>query len=358
MRLIPTLGICIFAAAAIAATCVTRVEQQGTSGPWIGEVVNAGATTVNNTSIRARVLDATGRQLDDTGGGSASICPSTLLPGERGAFQVFYTQQANGYDPVPPLRAEFPPVTFEFPGEGALRGDGLFAEIVARDAAARRIDVRVTNNSDTPYNDLTVCAIMRSATVGHATQVGQTSTPTQEDGGDLLREGESIVIPIFFNEFPDAAGIQIYPRGIPRTPPPLCCMPGPDTGYRVVDARTFTAVLPDGWIYNPLQGIDSYVGEFTGDGATLFFDHGGYSAPPPAADDPAYTITRETIGGFAAHVVVPRTSAGEITGVFFVDDLTYNGSPILFNLTGNNLTPAQQETALQIFRSIRFDPGG
>jgi|HubBroStandDraft_4_1064222.scaffolds.fasta_scaffold295224_1 hypothetical protein len=49
------------------------------------------------------------------------------------------------------------------------------------------------------------------------------------------------------------------------------------TGWSKVDAGAFFFFAPSGWQFRQLRGVDSYVGEFTGDGIMLRFDFGGYS---------------------------------------------------------------------------------
>jgi hypothetical protein len=157
---------------------------------------------------------------------------------------------------------------------------------------------------------------------------------------------------------PDDATFQFHAQGIDLTPQPPCCMPGPGgAGWHAVDAGTFTVALPPGWEYRPLQGIDTLVGEFAGDGVTLTFDHGIFAGGPPTTDREHF-IQHETISGYHAQIIYPRPgTGGETTGVFFVDDIVYAGDPTRFNLTGQNLNAAQRETAIAIFRSIRFKPG-
>ena len=121
----------------------------------------------------------------------------------------------------------------------------------------------------------------------------------------------------------------------------------------------FSLMLPPGWKLNELQGIDSYVGEVTGDGVNLMFDYGSYSWGLNPEDEPEheYIVHFERIGGREAKLLLPAdTSSGEsatyepVTGVYFGD--LYDGNEL--NLTGRGLTLEQQLVAVAIFRSIRF----
>jgi hypothetical protein len=84
------------------------------------------------------------------------------------------------------------------------------------------------------------------------------------------------------------------------------------TEWHKVDAGPFSLFAPLGWEFHQLTGIDSYVGEFVGDGVALRFDFGGYSSGYiKKFKKPAYVIAREFIHGFPAKVVSPRTPATE-----------------------------------------------
>ncbi len=122
------------------------------------------------------------------------------------------------------------------------------------------------------------------------------------------------------------------------------------TCWHKLDAGPFSILAPLGWKFRQLMGVDSYVGEFIGDGIALSFDFGRYSTELRKAKKPAYVITKESIGGLSAKVVSPRTAGNGITGVYFRkipghDELC---------LWGKDLTAAQQKLALKIFETIQF----
>ena len=114
------------------------------------------------------------------------------------------------------------------------------------------------------------------------------------------------------------------------------------------DVIKFTVSLPAGWIYNPLQGTDSQVGEFVGDGVRLSFDLGGYVGSPATQPNPTYTISTETIGGRTAQIIIPKASGQGEVGIYIDTD----GEDL--KISGNNISPNLQEKVLQIVRSVQL----
>jgi hypothetical protein len=120
-------------------------------------------------------------------------------------------------------------------------------------------------------------------------------------------------------------------------------------GWRKLDAGPFSISSPAGWEFHQLPGVDSYVGEFVGDGVVLTFDFGRYSTELRNAKRPAYVIDRNRIDGRTARVVTPQTPGSGITGVYVA-----LGRHRAICLWGKDLTAAQQELVLKIFRTLRF----
>ena len=123
------------------------------------------------------------------------------------------------------------------------------------------------------------------------------------------------------------------------------------TCWHKLDAGPFSILTPLGWEFHQLMGVDSYVGEFVGDGVALTFDFGRYSTELRKAKKPAYIVTKESIGGLSAKVVSPRTAGNGLTGVYFRkipghDELC---------LWGKDLTAAQQKLALKILRQFNLE---
>jgi hypothetical protein len=122
------------------------------------------------------------------------------------------------------------------------------------------------------------------------------------------------------------------------------------SGWLKVEAGAFSIYAPPGWKFHQRQGIDSFVGEFAGDGIVLSFDFGPYSNPLDEAREPTYVVTHETIGGHKEKIVSPSVPGHGITGIYFPEITGWNK----LCLYGQNLTDTQQKLALRIFRTIRF----
>lgn len=117
-----------------------------------------------------------------------------------------------------------------------------------------------------------------------------------------------------------------------------------------LDAGPFSIMAPAGWEFHQLQGVDSYVGEFVGDGVALTFDFGRYSDDLKEAKEPAYVIAKKRIGGLHAKTVSPRTPGHGITGIYFHRISGHDG----LCLWGKDLSATQEELVLKIFETIRF----
>ncbi len=134
----------------------------------------------------------------------------------------------------------------------------------------------------------------------------------------------------------------------------IAAQPSPDwtlvEGRGLVDQPGFSLRLPDGWELRETKPLDSYVGELVGDGVTLRFDYGRFSAMlnPDSRPETIYVLVYEDIGGYEAKLVIPLDPSGGLTGVHFraIDGLR-------LTIVGKDLTPEQQRTAFAIFRSIR-----
>lgn len=122
------------------------------------------------------------------------------------------------------------------------------------------------------------------------------------------------------------------------------------TGWSKIDAGAFSVFAPSGWKFHQLQGVDSYVGEFTGDGIVLRFDFGGYSNSFKEEKKPTYVVVHKSIGGLPAKIVSPKTAGHGVTGIYF--PRTFGSNKL--SLFGQDLTSTQQELALKIFETIRF----
>ena len=126
--------------------------------------------------------------------------------------------------------------------------------------------------------------------------------------------------------------------------------PSQHSSWHKVDAGPFSILAPSGWEFHQLEGVDSYVGEFVGDGVVLAFDFGGYSNPLKEEKKPTYVVIHKSIDGHAAKIVSPRVPSHGITGVYFRN----TGNASALTLFGKDFTPTQQELALKIFETLRF----
>jgi len=118
--------------------------------------------------------------------------------------------------------------------------------------------------------------------------------------------------------------------------------------------------LPPGWRWKEGQGLDSYVGEVTGDGIQLIFDYGGFSWTLDPRDDPEhdYAVVHEDIGGFEAKLLISLDDHAGYTGVYFLIPVLRISDKdrgyISLNLVGEGLSREEQHTAISVFRGIRF----
>jgi hypothetical protein len=122
------------------------------------------------------------------------------------------------------------------------------------------------------------------------------------------------------------------------------------TDWQKIDAVAFSIVAPPGWEFHQLQGVDSYVGEFVGDGFALKFDFGEYSNPLKEEKKPAYVIVHKSIAGLPSKVVSAKAPGHGITAIYF--PRTFGGNKLC--LFGQDLSSTQEELALKIFETIRF----
>ena len=121
------------------------------------------------------------------------------------------------------------------------------------------------------------------------------------------------------------------------------------SGWHKLDAGPFSILAPSGWEFHQLIGVDSYVGEFVGDGVSLTFDFGRYSNPLEE-EKTTYVVINKSIGGRRGKIVSPRTPGHGITGVYFHDA----GDSKALTLFGHDLTSNQQDLVLKMFMTLRF----
>ena len=123
-------------------------------------------------------------------------------------------------------------------------------------------------------------------------------------------------------------------------------------GWQKLDTDFFSIYAPPSWQFHEGMPLDSYSGEFVGDGARLEFDYGEYSNSLSDEKEPTYVVSEERVGGRLARLVSPKVPGHGVTGIYFRDV----GDTNKLNVAGRNLSESQQKTALMMFRTIRFRP--
>jgi hypothetical protein len=189
----------------LGATCVTSVEQRGPAGPWVGEVVNTSPDTAQYVTVWAEILDPTGNSVTSV---SVLACPPTLLPGERGTFEILFpidmpseTQRRMAL----PLQARVQVISDSVP-ELHFSREGLSVRVLEKDEEHRLVLAEVRNDSPNTYNDVLICANLRTPT-GKLAEVGKARLFPS-----VLQPGEARAVPISFNSLPQGV-FEFYPDG-------------------------------------------------------------------------------------------------------------------------------------------------
>jgi hypothetical protein len=340
MKLAFALVAALAGAAAIAATCVTRMDQLGSGGPWTGTVQNVGPLPQQGAGVTAQVADADGNDLPLDGQPLAPVCPSMLLPGEEGAYELGVGTQPGARLP---LSARIIPLDTDATAP-AMWGEALHAEVTSIFDRAATVTIR--NNGTQSYRGVVVCSVIARDGFVVETEYAQ---PLDRE----LAPGETTTARV---HLPEGANLQhrLYPLGERDD---ACCAPPADWRATAI-GDAFTIMLPPGWEYVPLQGIDSFVGEIRGDGMVLFFDYGSYTGKLVADDDPAYEVRYENIGGFPAQVVRALNDDDHVTGahIYGIGPTSISPSGITLSISTDDLAPntPQQALVLDMLQTIRF----
>jgi hypothetical protein len=189
----------------LGATCVTSVEQRGPAGPWVGEVVNTSPDTAQYVTVWAEILDPTGNSVTSV---SVLACPPTLLPGERGTFEILFpidmpseTQRRMAL----PLQARVQVISDSVP-ELHFSREGLSVRVLEKDEERRLVLAEVRNDSPNTYYGVLICANLRTPT-GKLAEVGKASLFPS-----VLRPGEARAVSIAFNSLPPGV-LEFYTDG-------------------------------------------------------------------------------------------------------------------------------------------------
>ncbi len=140
----------------VAATCVSRMEQRGPAGPWVGEVRNLGEERANHIFVSGRVVDADGRPVP-WGDVAIGTCPESIPPGGRAWFLVGGPGASAGYRL--PYRLDGVRSQAEVMGETGYKEEGLSVTVLARDFVSNRVVVELANRSHFWYQRPIVCAL-------------------------------------------------------------------------------------------------------------------------------------------------------------------------------------------------------
>lgn len=137
----------------IAATCVTNVRQKGDMGPWVGEVVNTGDSVVYDVKVRPRIYDGYDERIPPD---TVSTCPSTLKPGQRGAWEAFLRREEKL--PVEMRSA----IATNSPIDSGLESRGLKVHLFDRNVRRKYATIQVTNEATFYYHWVMICGTLRS----------------------------------------------------------------------------------------------------------------------------------------------------------------------------------------------------
>jgi len=186
MKLLRILPLLLLPALFLGATCVTRVDQQGPTGPWIGEVVNTGDTLQPDVHVYGWFQDADGRWV---GGLYAETCPFDLLPEQRGYF--FRPAADSQADLVLPFSlAEDESYSCQ---QHSLT-TGMHLRIISMSDDHKSALVEARNDSQNTYYDLGACGVS-FAPSGEAEDVAKNpDLPTR-----ILRPGDRVQFSLNFH---------------------------------------------------------------------------------------------------------------------------------------------------------------
>ncbi len=191
MRLLRLLPLLLLPALFLGDTCVTKVDQQGPSGPWLVEVTNTGPEIERLVSVTGLVLDANGSVVLPLYFNDG--CPYVLSPGEKGYFASPYAFDFARYRPnaVQPFHLSSLSVSAQPPDSPAVTGVSF--RVRQRFPEHNAILVEATNNSSNTYG-LVPCAVNFDRT-GKARDVASPSAFL----GTVFRPGDVITFPVHFN---------------------------------------------------------------------------------------------------------------------------------------------------------------
>lgn len=154
---------------------------------------------------------------------------------------------------------------------------------------------------------------------------------------------------------------------------------GPDYDWVRISARSdlnsFTILVPAGWKFKNLQGIDSLVGNLTNGEITLSYDFGAFSGRPYSSsyrilDDvpnPPHIQWKEDLLAGDFEFVRPETpvdAKNAVTGALIKLanpkepnlPLDTASGPMRLSFRATGLDNEEQETVLAMFRTVQLEP--
>ena len=130
----------------------------------------------------------------------------------------------------------------------------------------------------------------------------------------------------------------------------------PPSGWVQIDAREFSFYVPPDMKAVPVQGIDSFVGEYKGESISLDFDYGHWSNRLDDEEEPNFIANEERIGGKKARVVSydAPNSIHTYDYAIAVHFREVNENDNRLTVYATCKTANDRETARTIFRTIKF----
>lgn len=116
----------------------------------------------------------------------------------------------------------------------------------------------------------------------------------------------------------------------------------------------FFAVLPDGWRHDDKQGIESNVGIFTNGEIELTYEYGGFVTVRNHEKNPDFSVREDMVHGQRVLFVKkdkPDTT-DKMLAVYFPES---GDRPPLNIYTTGTFTVSQQNTVMDIYKSVRFE---